>query len=87
MSNHVNERLQEGFADEFVEQFESDSKSVINWIVDNLSHLGPDIKSKIDNQFPHDSAWGVNRFNIKEDLLLEAFVDISFDMLEGGPHG
>ena len=87
MSNHVNERLQEGFADEFVEQFNLEPESVINWIVDNISHLSPDIKSKIDNQFPHDSAWGWNRFNIKEELLLEAFVDISFDMLDGGPHG
>ena len=85
MSNHVNEMMLDGLADEFVEQFESDSKSVINWIVDNVSHLGADIKSKIDNQFPHDSAWGVNRFNINEDLLLEAFVDISLDMMPDGP--
>ena len=85
MSNHVNEMILDGLAYEFVEQFESDSKSLINWIVDNVSHLGSDIKSKIDNQFPHDSAWGVNRFNIKEDLLLEAFVDISMDMMPDGP--
>jgi len=84
MSNQVNDSIMEGLADEFVEQYQCDSKCVINWIVDNVSHLGSDIKRKIDNQFPHDSAWGVNRFNIKEDLLLEAFVDISIDMMADG---
>ena len=75
----------DGLADEFVEQFESDSKSVIDWIVDNVSHLGADIRSKIDNDFPHSSAWGVNRIWIKEDMLLEAFVDISLNMMPDGP--
>lgn len=85
MSNHVNEMMLDGLADEFVEQFESDSKSVIDWIVDNVSHLGADIRSKIDNDFPHSSAWGVNRIWIKEDMLLEAFVDISLNMMPDGP--